>query len=155
MLPFGIASTPEPFQKRLNFISEGQDGRGEGGVTCSMDDVLIHGRDKAEQDTRLKKVMERLEAANVTLNSKKCDFWKSTLNFLRYLLSKHGLLRLVVSGIWMPHNQWQTYVDSWGLSTSSGNSLHGYLSSHNHYENCWAIRKLAMGGSPNSRLPMS
>ena len=35
--------------------------------------------------------MERLEAANMTLNIKKCKFLKSTVKFLGHLLSKQGV----------------------------------------------------------------
>ena len=51
---------PELFQKQMNSILKGLDG-----VTCLMDYVLIHGTDITEHDTRLKKVMDRLEATIV------------------------------------------------------------------------------------------
>ena len=43
------------------------------GTLCHMDDVLVHGADRAEHDARLKAVMKRLEDAGVTLNSDKCE----------------------------------------------------------------------------------
>ena len=45
MLPFGIVSAPEHYQKRMSKILSGLDG-----VVCQMDDVL---KDKAEHNTRL------------------------------------------------------------------------------------------------------
>ena len=38
VLPYGISSGSEKFQKNMNLILEGKDG-----VECSIDDVLVHG----------------------------------------------------------------------------------------------------------------
>ncbi len=85
-LPFGISSAPELFQKRMNKILEGLEG-----VTGLIDDTLIYGKDMAEHDARLAKVMERLEASDVTLNGVKCVFRKSSMKFLGQLISKDGV----------------------------------------------------------------
>ena len=76
-LPFGISSAPELFQHRMNRILKGLDG-----VLCHMDDVLVHGVDKAEHDARLAAVLKRIEEAGVTLNSEKCKFEKDRVKFL-------------------------------------------------------------------------
>ena len=44
------------------------------GVHCHMDDILVAGRNKAELDERLKKVLDRLVKSGLTLNKKKCEF---------------------------------------------------------------------------------
>ena len=85
-LPFGISSAPELYQRRMHTILEGLDG-----VTGLIDDMLIHGKDEAEHDARLVKVMERLRAATVTLNSEKCAFRKPSVKFLGRLISKNGV----------------------------------------------------------------
>ena len=56
-----------------------------------MDDVLVFGKDQEEHDRRLKLVMERLQAAGVTLNSSKCVFNKPEVKFLGNLISKDGI----------------------------------------------------------------
>ena len=63
-LPFGISSTPELFQRRMNHILEGLEG-----VLCHMDDVLVYGSGKEEHHTHLQAVIRRLESAGV---SEKC-----------------------------------------------------------------------------------
>ena len=45
---------------------------GLSGVLCLMDDVLIFGKDQAEHDDRLNKVLKQIESAEVTLNLNKC-----------------------------------------------------------------------------------
>ena len=83
-LPFGISSAPELFQKRMNLILEGLDG-----VVCQMDDILVFGKDKHDQC--LIQVLKQLELANVTLNPRKCEFSKTTVKFLGYVIDRTGV----------------------------------------------------------------
>ena len=85
-LPFGIASAPELFQKRMSKILEGLDG-----VVCLMDDVLVFGKDRNEHDLRLKQVLERVREAKVTLNHTKCEFAKSSVKFLGHVIDCRGI----------------------------------------------------------------
>ena len=85
-LPFGISSAPELFQKRINLILEGLEG-----VVCQIDDILVFGKDQEEHQRRLAKVLERLESANVTLNSNKCEFNKTSVKFLGYVIDHNGV----------------------------------------------------------------
>ena len=62
-LPFGISSAPELFQKRMSITLEGLEG-----VTCLMDDILVHGSSQEEHDRRLIATLERLQKSHVTLN---------------------------------------------------------------------------------------
>ena len=84
-LPFGISSAPELFQKRMNKLL------GLEGVVCLMDDVLVFGDDQKQHDTRLMKVMERIESAGVTLNPDKCELNRSSIKFLGHCLDKDGI----------------------------------------------------------------
>ena len=85
-LPFGISSAPELFQKRMSKILDGLEG-----VICLMDDVLVFGKDQGEHDQRLRLVLERVKAANVTLNSSKCEFRKAKVKFLGHVIDRHGI----------------------------------------------------------------
>ena len=85
-LPFGISSAPELFQRRMNSILEGLEG-----VVCLMDDVLVYGKDEAEHDARLLRVLERLEAVGATLNREKCAFKQSSVKFLGHLVGGDGV----------------------------------------------------------------
>ena len=68
-IPFGISSAPEYFQKRMNTILDGLTG-----VLCLTDSILIFGKDQKEHNTRLTAVLERIQAAGITLNKDKCDY---------------------------------------------------------------------------------
>ena len=58
------------------------------GVVCQMEDILVFGSTQAEHDSRLIAVMERLEA---TLNPKKCEFGKRTVQFLGHVVDQAGI----------------------------------------------------------------
>ena len=85
-LPFGITSAPELFQRHMNSMLSGLSG-----VLCLMDDVLVFGKDQAEHDDRLEKVLKRIESAGVTLNPNKCEFSKLELKFLGHIINKQGV----------------------------------------------------------------
>ena len=85
-LPFGIASSPELFQRRMSKILSGQPG-----VLCHMDDVLIFGTSQTEHDDRLTSVLQRLQAAGETLNKAKCEFGVHTVKFLGHIIDGKGL----------------------------------------------------------------
>ena len=85
-LPFGITSAPEHFQRRMSSILAGLEG-----VVCQMDDILVHGKDQAQHDTRLKAVLQRLREAGLTLNSEKCQFSRSGVKFLGHLVDQEGI----------------------------------------------------------------
>ncbi|XP_062512805.1 uncharacterized protein K02A2.6-like [Corticium candelabrum] len=85
-LPFGIASAPELFQRRMSKILSGLPG-----VLCHMDDVLIFGTSQTEHDDRLTSVLQRLQAAGATLNKAKCEFGIHTVKFLGHIIDGKGL----------------------------------------------------------------
>ena len=67
-LPFGITSAPEIFMRKMNELLYGLDG-----VFTYMDDILIYGKDKAEHDERLNKVLKVLASAGLILNRPSSD----------------------------------------------------------------------------------
>ena len=70
----------------MSKILEGLDG-----VVCLMDNVLVFGKDQKEHNLRLRQVLERVEAAKVTLNPTRCEFTKSSVKFLGHLIDRHGI----------------------------------------------------------------
>ncbi|XP_061159755.1 uncharacterized protein K02A2.6-like [Syngnathus typhle] len=85
-LPFGIASAPEHFQRRMSMILNGLPG-----VVCHMDDILIWGKDQPEHNARLHTVLKKLQAAGVTLNMDKCELSTQQVKFLGHVLSAEGV----------------------------------------------------------------
>ena len=85
-LPFGITSTPELFQKRMNALLSNLKG-----VLCLMDDVLVYGKDQREHDKRLEAVLQQIEAAGMTLNHDKCEVSETQLKFLGHIIDQSGV----------------------------------------------------------------
>ena len=67
MLPFGITSAPEFFQKWMSEFLRGCEG-----VVRLVYDVLGHSRYVEEHHGRLMVILETLNNAGVTLNKDKC-----------------------------------------------------------------------------------
>ena len=61
---------------------------GVDGVVCLMDDILVHGKTQTEHDDRLLRVLQRLQAAGVTL---KCEFSHRQVSFLGQLVDRAGV----------------------------------------------------------------
>ena len=83
---FGLSFIPAAFQKVMEAVLKGLPG-----VMVYMDDIIVFGRDAPEHDVRLRQVLSRLRAHEVTLNEKKCLFGVSTLDFLGLTVSADGI----------------------------------------------------------------
>ena len=85
-IPYGLSSAPSAFQKIVSSILSGMEG-----TVNLLDDVVVHGRDQAEHDQRLKEVLARFAKHNLTLNKEKCTFTASEIDFLGYRASASGV----------------------------------------------------------------
>ena len=57
------------------------------GVVCNTDDILVYGENQETHDQRVLRVLERLKEGGVTLNKQKSEFSKSSVEFLRHIVS--------------------------------------------------------------------
>ena len=132
-LPFGVSSAPELFQQRMSRILERLEG-----VVVLMDDVLVLGSTKEEHDTRLMKVLKRLEEVGATLNRAKCEISRPTIKFLGHILDKQGIQAdpEKTSAIMHP-NPCLMSEGSWGLLINSGNSHPRLPSTARLSESCY------------------
>ena len=85
-LPFGISSAREYSQKRMDKELSGIEW-----VKCRMDDILVMGRDQAEHDQRLKRVLDRLVERKLTFNLEKCLFSQSRLQYFGQIIDSEGI----------------------------------------------------------------
>ena len=85
-MPFGISSTPEHFQKRMNEILSGLPG-----VVCLIDDILIYGSTQEGHNKRLQAAFEHIQSAGATLNKENCEFSKATIKFLGHIITPEGI----------------------------------------------------------------
>ena len=69
--------------------------RGLEGVTLYLDDIVIHGSSNAEHDCRLEKTLGRLADHHLTLNSKKCSFGQTEIEFVGYRIDASGINQFI------------------------------------------------------------
>ena len=82
-LPFGIASAPELFQKRMSKLLSGLEG-----IVCQMDDVLIFGKTKDEHNIKLMTALDRICSAGAR---KSVCLVKTASEFLGHVINKQGI----------------------------------------------------------------
>ncbi|CAI5683364.1 unnamed protein product [Oreochromis niloticus] len=86
-VPYGLSSAPAVFQKMMTQILRGQKG-----VQCYLDDVIIYGTSEAEHEANLRAVLHRINNAGLKLNVDKCQLRQTTLSFLGQKIGPEGLL---------------------------------------------------------------
>ncbi len=85
-LPYGLASSPEVFQKAMdNLLSTCQN------VAVYADDIIVFGKTETEHDKALVKLLETARKNNLTLARDKIQFKKSRLKYLGHIISEKGL----------------------------------------------------------------
>ena len=84
--PFGLTSMQEIFNKRLDKIIDGLPG-----VVKSTDDFLVVGEDVQMHDKHLRALLTKLADNGVTLNTQKCKFRCSEIDFLGHHISAKGI----------------------------------------------------------------
>ncbi|KAI5750921.1 hypothetical protein M8J77_002494 [Diaphorina citri] len=84
--PFGLASVPEVFSKKVIQIFSDLEG-----VEVYFDDIIIAGKDGADHDKLLLEVLKRARQFNVKFNADKLQYRKSSVKFLGQIISKDGV----------------------------------------------------------------
>ena len=85
-LPFGINIAPEIFQRKMHELLDGLEG-----VAGYMDDVIVHGKDKATHDRHLQSTLERMKQVGLKLNEEKCVYAQPQLRFLGHIVDANGV----------------------------------------------------------------
>jgi RNase H-like domain found in reverse transcriptase/Reverse transcriptase (RNA-dependent DNA polymerase) len=86
---FGMCNSPATFQAMMDSIFsdmiEGQK------VIVYMDDILIFGKNQEELEERTKQVLQRLREHDLFLKLKKCEFNKTTMEYLGLIIQEGKL----------------------------------------------------------------
>ncbi|KAJ2914471.1 hypothetical protein MD484_g5943, partial [Candolleomyces efflorescens] len=88
VMPFGLTNAPATFQSFIQDIL-----REHLGILCVvyLDDILIFSKTQEEHDHHVKLVLEKLKDARLFANPSKCEFDKSQVEYLGYLISSEGI----------------------------------------------------------------
>ena len=84
-MPFGINTALEIYQRTMEQLFTG--------YPCAIivDNLLVWGRDTAEHDANLEKVLQRAREINLKLSIKKCKFRLNSVSYVGHKFTKHGL----------------------------------------------------------------
>ena len=85
-MPFGISTAPGIWQRAMDSVLAGVPG-----VICYLNDILIVGDSDEQHEERLKMVLERLDQAGLRLKREKCEFHKTSVEYLGHVIGEQGL----------------------------------------------------------------
>ena len=89
VLSFGLKNSPSVFQKWMNKVL------GDYLDTFAMvylDDILIMSKTREEHERHVRKVLNRFQEHQIIANKKKCEFFKTELEFVGYNVTAAGIL---------------------------------------------------------------
>lgn len=89
VLPFGLTNAPPTFQRLMNSVLGDCLDRF---ALVYLDDILIFSKTKEDHVKHVHHVLDRLRDAQLVANLKKCEFFKTELEFVGYLVSGAGIL---------------------------------------------------------------
>ena len=87
-MPFGLTNAPSTFQA---FIQETLHDILNISCVVYLDDILVFSKPDQDHDELVKQVLERLRSTNLFTNAKKCEFDKSHVEYLGYIISAQGV----------------------------------------------------------------
>lgn len=84
-MPFGLRNAGQTFVRFLNTVLSGLNF-----IFAYIDDILIVSKSEEEHKKHLEEVFSRLNENCITINLAKCEFGKSQIEFLGYLITRNG-----------------------------------------------------------------
>jgi hypothetical protein len=100
VMPFGLTNAPAAFQRHMNDIFNDML---DVNVVIYLDDILIYSDNPEEHRIHVCEVLRRLRAHGLFAKADKCEFSKTSVEYLGYILSPDGLS--------MDKNKVQTILD--------------------------------------------
>ena len=88
VMPFGLCNAPATFQRIMNTIL--RDGLDKF-VLVFLDDILIFSRTKEEHEKHIRQILDRLRAEKFFGRLKKCDFFKTEVEYLGFDVGAYGI----------------------------------------------------------------
>ncbi len=88
IMPYGLSNSPSVFQHFMNevfreFLHQF--------VIVYIDDILIYSQNLAEHRHHVTQVLQRLRVQHLYLKMERCEFHRSTVQFLGYNISPDGI----------------------------------------------------------------
>ncbi|KAF9756156.1 Retrovirus-related Pol polyprotein from transposon 17.6, partial [Nosema granulosis] len=84
-MPFGLCNAPSTFQRTMDMILK--DER-ELFTIPYLDDIIIYSKDEETHKEHVRRILEKLKRAGITLNKKKCKFFRKEIKILGNIVSE-------------------------------------------------------------------
>ncbi|GJW44071.1 reverse transcriptase domain-containing protein [Tanacetum coccineum] len=88
VMPFGLTNVPAVFMDLMNCVCKPYL---DNFVIVFIDDIFIYSRNKEENEDQLRIILELLKKEKLYAKLSKCDFWISTVQFLRHVIDSQGI----------------------------------------------------------------
>ncbi|KAK3539334.1 hypothetical protein QTP70_001208 [Hemibagrus guttatus] len=88
VMPFGLTNAPAVFQALINGVFQDLLGKG---VIAYIDNILMYSSSMEEHVRMVREVLFRLQQHHLYVKLEKCEFHRSTVTFLGYMISRHGV----------------------------------------------------------------
>ncbi|KAK3529848.1 hypothetical protein QTP86_007258 [Hemibagrus guttatus] len=88
VMPFGLTNAPAVFQALINEVFRDLLGRG---VIAYIDNILVYSTSMEEHVLQVREVLTRLQQHHLYVKLEKCEFHRSMVTFLGYVISHQGV----------------------------------------------------------------
>ncbi|KAK3560561.1 hypothetical protein QTP86_010898 [Hemibagrus guttatus] len=88
VMPFGLTNAPAVFQALINKVFRDLLGRG---VIAYIDNILVYSTSMEEHVLQVQEVLARLQQHHLYVKLEKCEFHRSMVTFLGYVISHQGV----------------------------------------------------------------
>ncbi|KAK3571632.1 hypothetical protein QTP86_015370 [Hemibagrus guttatus] len=140
VMPFGLTNAPAVFQALINGVFQDLLGKW---VIAYIDDILVYSTSMEGHVRHVREVLSRLQQHHLYVKLEKCKFYRTTVTFLGYVISRQGVEMDAVK---------VQAVTEWSSPTTV-RELQRFLGFANFYR--WFIRNYSSVAGPPSMCPSS
>ncbi|XP_043473885.1 uncharacterized protein LOC122506001 [Leptopilina heterotoma] len=87
-MPMGLKNSPSTFQRLMDQVLTGLQGVE---LFVYLDDIVVYANDLEEHGKKVRRLLQRLKGANLSLQPEKCEFLFKEVAYLGHIISSEGV----------------------------------------------------------------